>query len=73
MPAEKSTKRVKTSAILVRMKPEVRKILDEEAAAAEAELQKQHPTASLGLGPYLIDLGLRAAEARKAASKPKKG
>lgn len=60
--AKKSTKRVQTSQIQVRIPDSVKARLELAAAAAEAELQRQFPGQKLGVGPWMVSVCLREAE-----------
>jgi len=71
--AKKSTKRIQTSQIQARIPDETKARLERGAKLAEAELQRQFPGQTLGVGPWLVSLGLREVERLEAqAGKPKK-
>lgn len=63
MPSKKTPKRLQTETIQARVTPDVKAELEAARVAAEADLQKTNPGARLGIGPWLVGLGLR--EARK--------
>lgn len=65
MADDKSTKRQQTAAILIRCLPEEKARLEKRAAEAEAELRRTYPRFRLGVGPWLLSLGLGDAPAPK--------
>lgn len=70
MAAPKSTKRLKPETIQIRTTSEIKLQLETAAALAELALQAMSPGAKLGLGPWLVGLGLREAE--RVKKKPEK-
>lgn len=72
MPVPKSTKRQQTAQINIRCLPDQKADLERKAHHAQRELQKSHPGARLGVGPWLLQLGLSApnGETKKGGQKP---
>ncbi len=61
MAPAKSEKRQTTAAIPVLTRPEIKAFLKAAAEEAEARVRKDSPSVNLGLGPYLLGLGLQDA------------
>jgi hypothetical protein len=70
MAAPKSTKRQQTAQIQIRTTDDVKARLERGAKLAEAEIRKLQPGANLGVGPWLVGVGLRELERLEKPKKP---